>query len=221
MARIKRKDKRHRTVRLRDLDIDDMLSLISLSSDDSQWASTSFGNVETAERFYREHMHMFLTMDTTSNAHPFNHGPGERADAVWRWTLIPDHGPVRRIVPDPESPETTTELPMQWSGSQPYECQAAYLHRIDAMSAEEEELVWQEFSINRKVRYCFRRPWIWWHRESPQPRDPAKWELAQLIQLDALSEREREILDHPGVLRNDVRHLFDEELLLLGIQFAA
>jgi hypothetical protein len=75
----------------------------------------------------------------------------------------------------------------------------------------------------------FRRPLAWWLWHSPAPRDPAKCELAQLVAMKVLLDREQKILDgdrnsmRDFTARHDskpdtwLKFLRDEERRLIGL----
>ena len=75
----------------------------------------------------------------------------------------------------------------------------------------------------------FRRPLDWWLFHSPQPRNPAKCELSQLVEMRALLKREQKILDGDLEIARDwtarsgsrpatwQRHLQPAERKLIGL----
>jgi hypothetical protein len=164
---------------------------------------------DALEPFYRDHEHEFSTPRLPHQhaiQYPLRHEPGQRHPLWWRYSA-------------PESRDATPEV--------------LQLARLGVLGDQELALLRRQHEheldntrwLGRHEK-LFRRSPLWW-LFGAEPRDDGS-ELAQLVRLDALDDRERKILrdgptaetcrgnnegDHP---RFWCRHLTPDERLALG-----
>lgn len=155
------------------------------------------------------------------------YNPRNPLQRCWAWWQFSSPEPR-----DDSKPEWYTRAPLEWPYSQDVDewYQLLVLGELDEQvicAATAEETARHVRNANRNQGFLeFRRPLAWWLWHGPARRDESKLEVAQLVALNTLNDREREILAgnleagrwyDGGDASHLLKHLLPAERELLGM----